>query len=84
MCQFGVFDAFRHRIYRFPPAGAAPLRMSLNYKILMVGFGLHDLMVGFGLYDFWGVNGLYDFDVRKAYVSSASRWWDSFDDFLSA
>ena len=24
MCQSGVFDAFRHRIYRFPPAGAAP------------------------------------------------------------
>jgi len=24
MCQCGVFDAFRHRIYRFPPAGAAP------------------------------------------------------------
>ena len=24
MCQFGVFDAFCHQMYRFPPAVAAP------------------------------------------------------------
>ena len=32
MCQFGVFDAFCHQMYRFPPAVAAPTENESQLK----------------------------------------------------